>query len=57
MRSVIHVYCFQQQPQQYRQVLSMQQQMVPRGQMTRPMGNANPQNQQFEDVTNYDFLG
>ncbi|XP_015111836.1 mediator of RNA polymerase II transcription subunit 25 isoform X2 [Diachasma alloeum] len=49
----------QQQPQQYRQqVLGMPQQMVgPRGQMgTRPMAPTNQQNQQFDDVTNYDFM-
>ncbi|XP_033217039.1 mediator of RNA polymerase II transcription subunit 25 isoform X2 [Belonocnema kinseyi] len=51
-------HLLQQQPQ-YRQVLGMQQQMVgPRGQMNaRPMEPGNPQNQQFEDVSNYDFLG
>ncbi|XP_029163114.1 mediator of RNA polymerase II transcription subunit 25-like isoform X2 [Nylanderia fulva] len=49
-----------QQPQpQYRQVFGVQQQMVgPRGQIaTRPMAPGNAQNQQFEDVSNYDFLG
>ncbi|XP_063995109.1 mediator of RNA polymerase II transcription subunit 25 isoform X3 [Diachasmimorpha longicaudata] len=49
----------QQPPQQYRQqVLGMAQQMVsPRGQMgTRPMAPTNQQNQQFDDVTNYDFM-
>ncbi|XP_011299870.1 mediator of RNA polymerase II transcription subunit 25 isoform X2 [Fopius arisanus] len=49
----------QQQPQQYRQqVLGMQQQMVgPRGQMgARSMAPTNQQNQQFDDVTNYDFM-
>lgn len=30
----------------------------PRGQITaRPMAPGNTQNQQFEDVSNYDFLG
>ncbi|XP_012287300.1 mediator of RNA polymerase II transcription subunit 25 [Orussus abietinus] len=49
----------QQQPQYRQQVLAMQQQMVgPRGQISsRPIGPGNPQNQQFEDVSNYDFLG
>ncbi|KAL0125267.1 hypothetical protein PUN28_004503 [Cardiocondyla obscurior] len=52
-----------QQPQpQYsvRQVsFGVQQQMIgPRGQITtRPMAPGNTQNQQFEDVSNYDFLG
>ncbi|XP_011632716.1 mediator of RNA polymerase II transcription subunit 25-like isoform X2 [Pogonomyrmex barbatus] len=51
-----------QQPQpQYsvRQVFGVQQQIVgPRGQIaTRPMAPGNTQNQQFEDVSNYDFLG
>lgn len=49
-----------QQPQpQYRQVFGVQQQMVgPRGQIAaRPMAPGNTQNQQFEDVSNYDFLG
>ncbi|KMQ96743.1 mediator of rna polymerase ii transcription subunit 25 [Lasius niger] len=49
-----------QQPQpQYRQVFGVQQQMVgPRGQIAaRPMAPGNTQNQQFEDVPNYDFLG
>lgn len=48
------------QPQpQYRQVFGVQQQMVgPRGQIAaRPMAPGNTQNQQFEDVPNYDFLG
>ncbi|KAJ8683500.1 hypothetical protein QAD02_019292 [Eretmocerus hayati] len=49
----------QQQQPQYRQVLGMQQQMVgPRGQMApRQMAPGNPQNQQFDEVPNYDFLG
>lgn len=49
----------QPQPPYRQQVLGLQQQMVgPRGQMTtRPMAPGNPQNQQFEDVSNYDFLG
>ncbi|XP_008206394.1 mediator of RNA polymerase II transcription subunit 25 isoform X2 [Nasonia vitripennis] len=53
-----HLLQQQQQPQ-YRQVLGMQQQMVgPRGQMPpRPMAPTNPQNQQFDEVSNYDFLG
>ncbi|XP_067215800.1 mediator of RNA polymerase II transcription subunit 25 isoform X2 [Linepithema humile] len=49
-----------QQPQpQYRQFGVQQQQMVgPRGQIaTRPIAPGNTQNQQFDDVTNYDFLG
>ncbi|XP_051168877.1 mediator of RNA polymerase II transcription subunit 25-like isoform X2 [Leptopilina boulardi] len=51
-------HLLQQQPQ-YRQVVGMQQQMVgPRGQMNvRPMEPGNPQGQQFDDVSNYDFLG
>ena len=51
---------FQQQQPPFRQVLGMQQQMVgPRGQMggPRPMAPGNPQNQQFDEVPNYDFLG
>lgn len=50
---------FLQQQPQYRQVVGMQQQMVgPRGQMNvRPMEPGNPQGQQFDDVSNYDFLG
>ena len=53
------LYLQQQQQPQYRQVLGMQQQMVgPRGQMApRPMAPGNPQNQQFDEVSNYDFLG
>nr|XP_050865535.1 mediator of RNA polymerase II transcription subunit 25-like isoform X1 [Vespula vulgaris]XP_050865537.1 mediator of RNA polymerase II transcription subunit 25-like isoform X1 [Vespula vulgaris] len=49
----------QQQPQYRQQILGIQQQMVsPRGQMTtRPMAPNNTQNQQFDDVSNYDFLG
>jgi len=50
----------QPQPQySVRQVFGVQQQMVgPRGQIaTRPMAPGNTQNQQFEDVSNYDFLG
>ncbi|XP_016839011.1 mediator of RNA polymerase II transcription subunit 25 isoform X4 [Nasonia vitripennis] len=54
-----HLLQQQQQQPQYRQVLGMQQQMVgPRGQMPpRPMAPTNPQNQQFDEVSNYDFLG
>ena len=49
----------QPQPPYRQQVLGLQQQIVSaRGQMTtRPMAPGNPQNQQFEDVSNYDFLG
>lgn len=50
----------QPQPQyNARQVFGVQQQMVsPRGPMaTRPMAPGNAQNQQFEDVPTYDFLG
>ncbi|XP_044583269.1 mediator of RNA polymerase II transcription subunit 25-like isoform X1 [Cotesia glomerata] len=56
-----HLLQQQHNPQQYRQqVLGMQQQMVgPRGQMNvRPINNNNnQQNQQFDDVSSYDFLG
>ncbi|XP_008546945.1 mediator of RNA polymerase II transcription subunit 25 [Microplitis demolitor] len=55
-----HLLQQQHNPQQYRQqVLGMQQQMVgPRGQMNvRPINNSNQPNQQFDDVSNYDFLG
>ncbi|XP_054001971.1 mediator of RNA polymerase II transcription subunit 25 isoform X2 [Hylaeus anthracinus] len=49
----------QSQPPYRHQVIGIQQQTVgARGQMTtRPMAPGNPQNQQFEDVSNYDFLG
>lgn len=55
----IYIYILQQQPQYRQQILGIQQQMVsPRGQMTtRPMAPNNTQNQQFDDVSNYDFLG
>ncbi|XP_020293068.1 mediator of RNA polymerase II transcription subunit 25 [Pseudomyrmex gracilis] len=48
-----------QQPQpQYRQFPVQQSMVGPRGQIaTRPIAPGNAQNQQFEDVSNYDFLG
>lgn len=56
---VLQLIFLQPQPQ-YRQVFGVQQPMVgPRGQIaTRPaIAPGNTQNQQFDDVTNYDFLG
>ncbi|XP_011297129.1 mediator of RNA polymerase II transcription subunit 25 isoform X2 [Fopius arisanus] len=44
----------QQQPQQYRQLLGMG---TPKGEITtRPMTTNNSHNQQFDDVTNFDYM-